>query len=51
MNILLFAAAAFLIVLLLGPVVIPFLRRLKFGQEIREIGPIKTRRVRRPWAG
>ena len=39
MNILLFAAAAFLIVLLLGPVVIPFLRRLKFGQEIREIGP------------
>lgn len=39
MVILLFSAASFLIVLLLGPVVIPFLRRLKFGQEIREIGP------------
>ncbi len=33
------AAVAFLIALALGPVVIPALRRLKFGQSIREEGP------------
>ena len=30
---------AFLITVLLSPIVIPFLRRLKFGQSIREEGP------------
>src|SRR5690348_2423354 len=30
---------AFLITVLLSPVFIPFLRRLKFGQSIREEGP------------
>jgi phospho-N-acetylmuramoyl-pentapeptide-transferase len=39
-RVLLFAiAAAFLIAVLLGPLFIPFLRRLKFGQSIREEGP------------
>ena len=33
------AAIAFLIAALVGPVLIPFLHRLKFGQEIREEGP------------
>jgi phospho-N-acetylmuramoyl-pentapeptide-transferase len=33
------AAAAFLIALALGPLLIPVLRRLKFGQSIREEGP------------
>ncbi|SDX33770.1 phospho-N-acetylmuramoyl-pentapeptide-transferase [Salimicrobium album] len=33
------AGIAFLITVALFPVVIPFLRRLKFGQEIREEGP------------
>lgn len=33
------AAVAFLIALALGPVFIPVLRRLKFGQSIREDGP------------
>lgn len=33
------AAVAFLIALALGPVFIPVLRRLKFGQSIREEGP------------
>jgi phospho-N-acetylmuramoyl-pentapeptide-transferase len=33
------AAVAFLIALALGPVFIPLLRRLKFGQSIREEGP------------
>ena len=36
---LLAALTAFLIVLLLGPVVLPLLHRLKFGQIIREEGP------------
>jgi len=31
--------AAFLIAVLLGPILIPILRRLKFGQSIREEGP------------
>ena len=31
--------AAFLIAVLIGPLFIPFLRRLKFGQAIREEGP------------
>ena len=39
-RVLLFAiAAAFLIAVLLGPLFIPLLRRLKFGQSIREEGP------------
>ena len=38
-NLLYPAATAFLIALALGPVVIPALRRLKFGQSIREEGP------------
>lgn len=33
------AVVAFLIVLLLGPLVIPALKRFKFGQSIREEGP------------
>lgn len=32
-------AIAFLIAVLLSPILIPFLRRLKFGQSIREEGP------------
>ncbi|MDQ0350523.1 phospho-N-acetylmuramoyl-pentapeptide-transferase [Alkalibacillus filiformis] len=32
-------AVAFLIAVLLSPILIPFLRRLKFGQSIREEGP------------
>src|SRR5690606_25321167 len=32
-------AIAFLITVLLSPIFIPFLRRLKFGQSIREEGP------------
>lgn len=32
-------AVAFLITVLLSPIFIPFLRRLKFGQSIREEGP------------
>jgi phospho-N-acetylmuramoyl-pentapeptide-transferase len=31
--------AAFIISLILGPIVIPILHKLKFGQSIREIGP------------
>src|SRR5690625_3374463 len=39
-RVLLFAiAVAFLIAVLLGPLFIPFLRKLKFGQSIREEGP------------
>ncbi|MFB7642449.1 phospho-N-acetylmuramoyl-pentapeptide-transferase, partial [Peribacillus butanolivorans] len=30
---------AFLVTVLLSPIFIPFLRRLKFGQSIREEGP------------
>ena len=33
------AVVALLTVLALGPVIIPVLRRLKFGQSIREDGP------------
>lgn len=33
------ALAAFLLVLLMGPGVIPFLKRMKFGQEVRNDGP------------
>lgn len=40
MNIIIYATiAAFLIVLLLGPIVIPALKKFKFGQSIREDGP------------
>jgi phospho-N-acetylmuramoyl-pentapeptide-transferase len=38
-NLIMPAAVAFLIALALGPVLIPILRRLKFGQSIREEGP------------
>ena len=38
-TILITAAAALIISLILGPIAIPVLHRLKFGQEIREIGP------------
>jgi len=39
-RVLIFAiAVAFLIAVLLGPLFIPLLRRLKFGQSIREEGP------------
>ena len=34
----------FLITVLLSPVFIPFLRRLKFGQSIREEGPNPIRK-------
>ena len=33
------AIIAFLIAALAGPLLIPFLHRLKFGQEFREEGP------------
>ncbi len=39
LNLLYPAATAFLISLALGPLLIPALRRLKFGQSIREEGP------------
>lgn len=38
-TLLITAVVALLCALILGPVVIPVLHRLKFGQEIREIGP------------
>jgi len=38
-TILITAIVALLISVILGPVIIPVLHRLKFGQEIREIGP------------
>ena len=38
-NMLLGALIAFAVVVLLGPVAIPMLRRLKFGQVVREDGP------------
>lgn len=42
----------FLISVLLSPIFIPFLRRLKFGQSIREEGPKshQKNRERRRWA-
>lgn len=38
-SLIIVAAIAFLITVLLSPVMIPFLKRLKFGQSIREEGP------------
>lgn len=38
-NLILSLITSLAIALIAGPVVIPFLTRLKFGQEIREIGP------------
>ncbi len=38
-TILMTALAALILAIVLGPVTIPVLHRLKFGQEIREIGP------------
>ncbi|MEK3882510.1 phospho-N-acetylmuramoyl-pentapeptide-transferase [Paenibacillus sp. PL2-23] len=40
MMVILFAiGVSFLLAVLLGPLFIPLLRRLKFGQQIREVGP------------
>ncbi|MBU6080457.1 MULTISPECIES: phospho-N-acetylmuramoyl-pentapeptide-transferase [Allobacillus] len=39
LTIILTIAISFLITVLLSPIIIPFLRRLKFGQSIREEGP------------
>lgn len=33
------ALAAFILVLLMGPGFIPYLKKLKFGQEVRDLGP------------
>lgn len=33
------SAVAFLLTVIVGPVIIPVLKRLKFGQQIKEIGP------------
>ncbi len=43
---------AFLVTVLLSPIFIPFLRRLKFGQSIREEGPQShlKKREHPPWA-
>lgn len=38
-SILLTIGVAFLITVVLSPIFIPFLRRLKFGQSIRDEGP------------
>ncbi|KPD01237.1 Phospho-N-acetylmuramoyl-pentapeptide-transferase [Geobacillus sp. BCO2] len=45
-------AASFLITVILSPLFIPFLRRLKFGQSIREEGPKSHQKnqARRRWA-
>lgn len=43
---------AFAISALLCPIIIPFLHKLKFGQQVRDDGPeshLKSR-VRLPWA-
>ena len=39
MDVIIGAVAAALVVLLTGPIVLPILRRLKFGQSIRQEGP------------
>ena len=41
----------FLITVLLSPIFIPFLRRLKFGQSIREEGPQipSEKQEHQPW--
>lgn len=46
-------AVAFLITVLISPVFIPFLRRLKFGQSIREEGPESHQKnpEHLPWEG
>ena len=43
---------ASLITVLLSPIIIPFLKRLKFGQSIREEGPksIRKKQVHQQWA-
>lgn len=46
MPIMIMGFAALALAALLGPVVIPVLHRLKFGQEIREIGPSWHRKKR-----
>ena len=38
-TLILSAVLSFVIAAVLGPILIPALHRLKFGQEIREIGP------------
>ena len=46
------AAAAALVTALLGLAIIPWLRKLHFGQTILEIGPKwhEKKQARRPWA-
>lgn len=46
------AAAAALVTALLGLAIIPWLRKLHFGQTILDIGPKwhEKNRARRPWA-
>ena len=39
LNLILMVLCAFALAVLLGYIVIPALRRLKAGQEIREVGP------------
>ena len=38
-TLILSSVLSFVIAAVLGPILIPMLHRLKFGQEIREIGP------------
>ena len=47
------AVAAFVIALLLGPATIGYLRRLKFGETVRNDGPQThlKKAACRPWAG
>ncbi len=52
MSSLLTLVVALVVTLVFGPVFIPWLRKLKFGQEIREEGPKwhQKNRVHRQWA-
>ncbi len=45
-------ALSFLLTVIISPLIIPFLRRLKFGQSIREEGPKSHQKnqERRQWA-
>ncbi len=44
--------ASFVMAIVFGPVVIPWLKKMKFGQTIYDLGPESTRRSRAfpPWA-
>ena len=50
MSSLLTLVVALVVTLVFGPVFIPWLRKLKFGQEIREEGGTRKNRVHRQWA-